>query len=146
MVGRARKARPFRLWDVPAWPASEGMVITMSKPGQYEPVALLVLRVAFGAMMLLGHGLSKLLGFGRMADSFPDPIGLGSQVSLVLAIGAEVGCALLVMLGFATRIATIPLIITMLVAMFLVHGGDPWAKRELAAVYLRAQGRASSRY
>lgn len=96
---------------------------------------LLVLRLAFGGFMLV-HGWQKLSGFNEMADKFPDPIGMGSQLSLIMAIGAEFGCSLLVMAGFATRFAAVPLAFTMIVALFIVHGGDPWQKKELAACYL----------
>ncbi len=96
---------------------------------------LLLLRIGIGCMMLV-HGLAKLNGFSDMRDGFPDPIGLGSQLSLILAIGAEVGCSGLLIAGFATRLAAIPLAFTMLVALFVVHGADPWKVKELAAIYL----------
>ncbi|WP_205855218.1 DoxX family protein [Pirellula sp. SH-Sr6A] len=96
---------------------------------------LLLLRVGLGGLMLV-HGIPKVQGFSAMSAAFPDPIGLGSQLSLILAIGAEVGCSLLLIAGFATRLATIPLAFTMFVALFLVHGSDPWKVKELAAVYL----------
>jgi putative oxidoreductase len=98
-------------------------------------LGLLVLRVGVGAMMLLGHGWAKLAGFGTLSDSFPDPLGIGSTASLVLAITAEALCSLLLILGLGTRFAAIPLLVTMLVAAFVVHGGDPWAKKELALLY-----------
>lgn len=98
-------------------------------------VGLLLLRVGIGGLMLV-HGVAKLLGFNEMSETFLDPIGLGSKLSLVMAIGAEVGCSLLLIVGAATRLAAIPLAITMLVALFLVHGADPWKVKELAAVFL----------
>ncbi|MEO8272091.1 MAG: DoxX family protein, partial [Aureliella sp.] len=96
---------------------------------------LFVLRVAIGVFMLV-HGIQKLMGFSEMADKFPDPIGIGSQLSLVMAIGAEVGCSLLLILGLGTRLAVIPLAFTMIVALFVVHAADPWKVKELAAMYL----------
>ncbi|MCS7470867.1 DoxX family protein [Stieleria sp. ICT_E10.1] len=96
---------------------------------------LLALRVGIGCFMLV-HGLAKLNGFSTMADSFPDPIGMGSRLSLVMAIGAEVGCSLLLIVGFASRLASLPLAFTMIVALFVVHAADPWKIKELAAVYL----------
>lgn len=96
---------------------------------------LLILRVAFGGMMLV-HGIPKLIGFSEMAGKFPDPLGMGSQLSLILAIGAEIGCSLLLILGLGTRFAAIPLAITMIVALFAVHASDPWKVKELATVYL----------
>ena len=98
---------------------------------------LLLLRVTVGCLMLV-HGIQKVTGFSEMADKFPDPIGMGSQLSLLSAIGAEVGCSLLLILGLGTRFAAVPLAFTMMVALFLVHASDPWQVKELAAVYLCA--------
>jgi putative oxidoreductase len=91
---------------------------------------LLVLRVAIGAFMLV-HGYQKLqwvLAGGEL--QFADPIGLGVPASLYLAVFAEFFCSILVILGLATRLATIPLIILMLVAVFIVHGPDGFDKKE----------------
>ena len=96
---------------------------------------LLLLRIAIGGLMLV-HGTQKLMGFSELSGKFPDPLGMGSQLSLLSAIGAEVGCSLLLILGLGTRFAAIPLAFTMIVALFLVHASDPWQVKELAAVYL----------
>jgi len=42
----------------------------------------------------------------------------------------------MVALGLLTRMAVVPLIITMLVAAFVIHGGDPFKKMESALLYL----------
>jgi putative oxidoreductase len=44
-------------------------------------------------------------------------------------------CSLLVIIGLFTRYAVVPLIITMLVAILIVHGNDPWTQRELPLLY-----------
>ncbi len=94
------------------------------------------MRLASGGMLLGGHGWQKLADFGDVAARFPDPLGLGSpSFSLALAVFAEVLCALAVIFGAATRFAAIPLVFTMLVAAFLVHGDDPWSKKEFALLY-----------
>lgn len=98
-------------------------------------IGLLILRVGLGAFILIGHGWGKLAGFGELAGNFPDPIGLGSTASLVLAIFAEVLCALLIIIGLGTRFAAAPLLVTMLVAAFVVHADDPWNKKEFALLY-----------
>lgn len=102
-------------------------------------IGLLLLRIGFGCFMLV-HGIQKMMGYSDMADKFPDPIGLGSQLSLIMAIGAEVGCSLLLIVGLGTRVAVLPLAFTMIVALFVVHGSDPWKAKELAAIYLAAYG------
>lgn len=96
----------------------------------------LVLRVSIAAFMLT-HGLGKLnLLFSGNEIQFPDPIGLGATFSLGLTVFAEVVCSILIGLGLATRLASIPLIITMLVATFIIHSADPFAKKEFALLYL----------
>lgn len=89
-------------------------------------VGLLVLRAGFAGYMIT-HGIGKLRMVldGRL-DSFGDPIGIGSAASLLLVTFAEFFCAILVLVGAATRLAVIPIIIAMGVAAFVAHAGDPW--------------------
>jgi putative oxidoreductase len=99
-------------------------------------IGLLILRVFIGGMMLFSHGMGKLLNFGSLSTAFADPFGAGPMISLSLAVFAEVVCSVFVMIGLATRIACIPLVITMAVAAGMIHSGDPWAKKEFALLYL----------
>lgn len=101
-------------------------------------LGLLILRLTFGLYMLLGHGLPKLQSFADKAAAFPDPLGIGSRYSLIATVVAEVGCAILLILGFGTRIGALILAFTMFIALFVVHEADPWKVKELAAVYLAA--------
>lgn len=110
--------------------------LTDARRRALESTALLLLRLGAGGTMLFAHGLGKLTSFGEKASTFPDPLGVGNTLSMALAVFAEFFCAALVVLGLGTRLALIPLITTMLVAMLLVHGGDPWARKEPAFVYL----------
>lgn len=98
-------------------------------------VGLLILRAGSGAAMLFAHGMAKINNFSTLSTKFPDPFAIGSKASLLLAIGSEVICAALLILGLGTRVAAIPLWITMMVAAFLVHAGDPFQKKELALLY-----------
>ncbi len=103
-----------------------------------KDLSLLILRVTVGTFMFFQHGWPKILGFSSKMDSFPDPIGLGSTISLALTVFAEGLCSILLVLGLLTRFAVWPLIIVMLVAIFVVHAKDPWASRELACLYAAA--------
>ncbi|MCB9254240.1 MAG: DoxX family protein [Bdellovibrionaceae bacterium] len=98
-------------------------------------LGLLILRVSAGLMMALGHGWGKLTGFSTIVTRFPSLFGLGSKVSLALAVFAEFFCALAVVVGFKTRWAAVPVAITMLVAAVIVHSADPWSKKELALLF-----------
>ena len=97
---------------------------------------LLFLRMSIGLFLVFGHGWGKLLNFSTMSTQFPDPIGLGSTVSLVLVVFAEVFCGLAFALGLVTRFSALPLIIMMLVAAAVQHADDPWQKKEFALLYL----------
>jgi putative oxidoreductase len=103
---------------------------------------LLLLRLIFGLGMTLGHGWGKLMSFSEKMGSFPDPLGISSPLSLGGTVFAEVVCGVLVALGLFTRAATLPLIFTMAVAAFVVHGGDPLfgpgPAKEMALLYLTA--------
>jgi putative oxidoreductase len=98
-------------------------------------ISLLLLRLASGGFMLT-HGAPKLQRILSGNMKFGDPLGLGSEVSLVLVVFAEFFCAILIMLGLGTRLATVPLIFTMAVAAFIAHGDDPFNRKELALFYI----------
>lgn len=101
--------------------------------------ALLLLRLVFGLSMLYGHGLRKINRlFGADEITFADPFGIGPVPSLVLATFAEVVCAVALALGLFTRWSLLFLIITMLVAVFYAHAGDPFSDIETALLYLVA--------
>ena len=102
-------------------------------------LGLLLLRVSVGGMMAYGHGWGKVqMLFGGKAGEFADPLNLGKTLSLGLATFAEFLCSLLVIVGLATRLATIPLVATMGVAAVIVHRADDFATREKALLYLAA--------
>jgi len=97
---------------------------------------LLIARIAIATLMLT-HGIPKLEKlFSGEAIAFPSILGMGAVLSLSLAVFAEALCSVLVLLGLATRLAVIPLIITMLVAVFHIHTNDPFAKQELGLHFL----------
>ncbi len=113
---------------------------TIFHPRMYDKstdIILLLLRLAFGGLMLINHGWGKMNKlFGEEAIKFADPFGLGMEATLGLTVFAEVLCAGLLVFGLFTRWAAIPLVITMLVAIFIIHGADPFGKKEMAILYL----------
>lgn len=113
-------------------------IATLKFIPQNTDFALLVLRLWLGISILILHGLPKLKKFSSMAGGFPDPFGIGSKASLVLAIFGEVACAALLALGLFTRVASMGLVITMAVAFFSVHKGALSGSNsgELAFIYL----------
>jgi putative oxidoreductase len=107
-------------------------------PGNYPKkvdVSLLLLRLVAGGFMLT-HGMGK---FAKLLSGdpiqFADPIGVGVTASLALAVFSEVFCSIFSIIGFATRLSGVPLIITMLVAAFIVQAGAGFGKQELPLLY-----------
>ena len=101
-----------------------------------EHLSLLVLRLVFGGLMLWNHGLPKLQKLLSGNLSFADPLGMGPEASLYLAVFSEFLCALFLILGLFTRWVTIPLLFTMFVAAFIVHWSDPLGDKEPAIMYM----------
>ncbi len=97
-------------------------------------LSALFLRIIGGGFML-AHGWPKLMKLINGDFKFANPLGLGPEISLGLTVFSEFFCAILILVGFKTKWASIPLMITMLVAAFIVHGPDPFQKKELALVY-----------
>jgi putative oxidoreductase len=101
-----------------------------------KDLALLTGRIAI-AILMLTHGLPKMqMLFSGDPIQFPAVFGMSAGLSLTLTVFAEVFCSILILVGFGTRLATVPLIITMLVAVFHIHAADVFARKELAVLYL----------
>lgn len=111
---------------------------SLFNPGKYPnnvSIALLILRVAVGIFMLT-HGIGKFEAlFDGQPIKFGDPLGVGATASLALTVFAEVFCSILLIIGLGTRFAAIPLLITMMVAAFIVHKDDGFSKQEFALLY-----------
>lgn len=97
--------------------------------------AVLLLRIGAGGLIFT-HGLPKLLKVFAGDFSFSDPIGLGPELSLILAAFSEGICGVLVAIGFGTRLSAIVLSINMAVAFFIAHAGDPFSNKEKALLFL----------
>jgi putative oxidoreductase len=85
-----------------------------------KPMFLLILRAYFG-WAFFRAGLGKLLNVQVQTDFFR---GYGiplPEFNVYLAGTTEVVCGLMLMVGAASRIITIPLIVTMIVAYLTAH-------------------------
>lgn len=114
------------------------MLKRLLKTGNHSPnidLSLLIFRAGVGIMMLT-HGYPKFQRLKAGEFRFGDPLGLGVEASLILAVLAEFLCAILLVIGLTTRYALVPLIIMMAVAAFVVHGDDPFGTQEKSALYL----------
>jgi putative oxidoreductase len=101
-----------------------------------KDIILFVVRVFIGFAML-SHGFPKLqmlLEGGNI--QFFDFLGMGPTVTLTLTVFAEFACSIFLILGLFTRVALGFLVFTMVIAGFVVHGADPFEKREMSLIYL----------
>jgi putative oxidoreductase len=97
--------------------------------------AMLFLRITAGGLMLV-HGYDKMVHFNETASHMMNFMGIGTKATTALVIFAEFFCSFVVMLGLFTRLACIPLIICMGVALFKTHNGDFFGKGQVAALFL----------
>jgi len=104
-------------------------------------LGLLWLRILAGAGIAY-HGYGKIFG-GKMEFMTQVVAEMGFQYPAYFAWGAalsEFVGGLLLMLGFATRLAGFFVLVTMGVAIFVRHAADPFAAKELACVYAAIAG------
>lgn len=110
-------------------------------------LGFLSLRVMVGLMMLIGHGIPKILTYSARKDFFYVPEFLPmswAPMSLMACIAAEVVAASFIIIGFATRPAAFVLGFCMVVAAFGALGATPWflksatlvETKELSLMYL----------
>ena len=87
----------------------------------YSNMARLFIRLFVG-IMLLQFGIRHLVNYHSLSATFPGVMGMSPEMSLCVMIVIEVGCSLLIMVGFLTRLATIPPIVAMIIAEhFILH-------------------------
>ena len=113
-----------------------------------DGIASLALRLYLVPVFWMA-GTNKLQHFSDTVEWFGNPDwGLGlpfPTLMAFLATSAELGGAVLLLLGLFTRLISLPLIITMLVAMFSVHWSNGWqAIADPSAPFANAQVMASA--
>jgi len=91
-------------------------------------LGLLFLRISGAAFLLVVHGLPKLLDFQHQLTLIEDPFHMGAQLTLILAIFAEVLCPLLIAAGIFVRLCCLPIVFLLLVALVVVH--PQWSLEE----------------
>ena len=102
---------------------------------RYSHLGLPLFRICVSLMMLT-HGWAKLMKLTAGGEiKFYNFMGMGSEISLALAVIGELIAPLLIIVGYQTRYAAFFAAFTMGVAAFIVHGADPLGEKELALFY-----------
>lgn len=101
--------------------------------GKGVSLLILLMRVFFG-ILFFTHGLDKMMNFNELSYTYPDVLGFGSYMTLMVTIFCEFCCSLFLIAGLLVRIMTIPMIIAMGVAFFDVHDAM-MPEGELALIY-----------
>ena len=73
----------------------------------YTNLARLFMRLFVG-MMLLQFGIRHLVNYNELCTNFPTVLDMSPATSLTLMIIIELVCSLSIMVGFLTRLNTIP--------------------------------------
>ena len=103
-----------------------------------DDIGKLVLRAAL-AILLLFHGVSKLMGGIGFISGMLGKAGLPPALGYLVYIG-EVVAPLLMLLGIWTRAAAIVVVINMIVALLLVHTGQFFTMSQTGGWALELQG------
>src|SRR5690349_5077604 len=98
-------------------------------------IALLVLRAGMGVLMV-PYGYQKLIHFADRKDKFMNFLGIGSTVSLILVIFAEVICSSLLILGLMSRFAAFVLVVLTSVIVLKASHGDVFGDGEKPTLFL----------
>jgi len=98
-------------------------------------LGLAILRIV-PSIFMMTHGYPKLMNLINGNTEFANPFGIGQTPTLFLTVVAEFVCPLLMIIGFKTRWAAIPTAFTMFIAAFVIHGADPFGRKEMALLYL----------
>ncbi|WP_079242025.1 DoxX family protein [Chryseobacterium indologenes] len=85
---------------------------------------LFFFRMIISMILYINHGHEKLFHFSEMLSKIADPLHIGKLPGLLFAAFSDVFCALLLLLGFKTKIASFVIAFNTLVAFILVQHGD----------------------
>ncbi|WP_460150424.1 DoxX family protein [Pseudomonas sp. S3_A03] len=88
---------------------------------KHRDLGLLFLRASGALFLLWVHGLPKVLDYSEQLKQIEDPFHLGAHMTLLLAIFAEVLCPVLIVAGVLVRLACLPILAVLLIAMLVVH-------------------------
>ena len=112
----------------------------MKSLDRLQPVGLLVLRLALGAIMI-AHGYQKIGGMPHSCEMLPH-MGIPPWMGYLM-VAAEFGGGIFLVVGFLTRFAALAIVIDMLMAILKVHLHNGLSGREASSSpWLAARSRS----
>lgn len=121
-----------------AYPTKTIHSATDAAASSTDDIAKLVLRATL-AILLLFHGVSKLIGGIGFISGMLAKAGLPPAVGYLVYVG-EVVAPLLILLGIWTRPAALVVVINMIVALLLVHTSQFFTMSQTGGWALELQG------
>jgi putative oxidoreductase len=116
----------------------DAVPVTVFSKENFVNLGLFLLRLGVGVNMTLLHGLDRVRNYSQLANSIPDPLGMGRRHSLMLVVAAEFVGGILITLGLAGRLAALLLAFSLGLTLFSGEAGLPWRQREATVLYLTA--------
>lgn len=97
--------------------------------------AMLFFRALVSVEMMVAHGFKKI-GIGvAEAEHIPNPLHLPEVVNSAFAISANLFFPFLVLIGFCTRLATLPTLAVTLTGYFILHWSDSLLEKDAPYIY-----------
>jgi putative oxidoreductase len=92
-------------------------------------------RVLVSMELIVAHGLKKV-GVGvQEAEHIPNPLQLPEAFNSGFAVAANLFFPVMVILGFCTRLATLPTLAVTLTGYFVVHGHGTLLEKDIPFMY-----------
>lgn len=92
-------------------------------------------RIVVSLELIVVHGFKKI-GVGvKEAEHIPNPLHLPEMINNVFAISANIFFPFLVLIGFCTRAATLPILSVTLTGYFVLHWNDAALIRDTPFMY-----------
>ena len=85
----------------------------------YSNLSRLFIRL-FVSVMFMQFGIRQLVNYHSLTETFPTVFGMSPVLCLNLMIIIELVCSLCIMLGFMTRLSTLPPILSMILAEYYI--------------------------
>ncbi|MCG2617435.1 DoxX family protein [Terrimonas sp. NA20] len=98
-------------------------------------LTMLVFRILVSVQLMTTHGLKKL-GVGvEQAENIPNPLGLPEQLNSYFATAANLFFPVLVISGFFTRLAALPILAVTMTGYFVLHWNDSLLEKDMPFMY-----------